>query len=85
MRSGNTSVLHLLTREAADEEKRTLEKETAKWKEIVGDNMRATDEYKMKIAELQQTGPSYVASSFVFLNLSLSCRKRPSNRTQSRD
>ncbi|RDB20981.1 hypothetical protein Hypma_011820 [Hypsizygus marmoreus] len=55
MRSGKTSVLHLLTREAADEEKRTLEKEVTRWKDVATERQKTIDEKDGRIAELEKT------------------------------
>lgn len=56
MRSGKSSILHLITRETADVEKRDLEKERNKWKqraEEVEKILKIKDE---KITEMQGTG-----------------------------
>jgi hypothetical protein len=59
IRSGKSSVLYLLTREAADEEKRIIEKELAQWKDRAKDKDDIIDQNEGKIKELQQTGKPY--------------------------
>ncbi|KDQ60896.1 hypothetical protein JAAARDRAFT_204689, partial [Jaapia argillacea MUCL 33604] len=54
-RSGTTSSLHFLTREAADEEKRALERDLQKWKDAVREKHETTAQKDKRIAELEQT------------------------------
>lgn len=55
-RAGKTSVLHLLTREAADEEKRLLEKELRWWKDVSDEKQQMLTQKDKRIAELEQIG-----------------------------
>lgn len=55
-RSGNSSVLHLLTRDAADEEKRLIEKELVRWKDVSKEKDGIIMDKDSRIAELEQAG-----------------------------
>ncbi|KAG5654124.1 hypothetical protein H0H81_007176 [Sphagnurus paluster] len=54
MRSGNTAVLNLLTREAADAEMRNIQEDLARWKGVANERQRAIAERDVRIAELEQ-------------------------------
>ncbi|KAL0946748.1 hypothetical protein HGRIS_012926 [Hohenbuehelia grisea] len=54
-RSGSSSVLHLMTREAADEEKRLLEQDIARLKENLAEKDRIISQRDKKIGDLLQT------------------------------
>ena len=53
-RSGKSSVLYLLTREAADEEKRAVERDLARLKDIMKEKDATIAENDKRIAELQR-------------------------------
>ncbi|KAK7054635.1 hypothetical protein VNI00_003098 [Paramarasmius palmivorus] len=53
-RSGRTSVLHLITRDAADEEKRMIEQEVAKLRDELADKARVINEKDDLLAEKDQ-------------------------------
>lgn len=53
-REGKTSVLHLMTREDADIEKRSAEEQADYWKGQVDERDRQLEEKKRKIADLKQ-------------------------------
>ncbi|KAG6898470.1 hypothetical protein C0993_006618 [Termitomyces sp. T159_Od127] len=55
MRSGNTTVLNLLTREAADEEKRAVEHEVERWKSVAEQRQREIRQRDARITELERT------------------------------
>lgn len=55
-RSGKTSLLHFLTRDAADEEQRGLENEIHRWKDIAKAKEAIIAEKDRRIAELERTG-----------------------------
>ncbi|KAG6830758.1 hypothetical protein H0H92_014839 [Tricholoma furcatifolium] len=55
MRSGNSTVLNLLTREAADEEKRAVEQEVARWKNIAEQRGREIKQRDERIASLERS------------------------------
>ncbi|KAG6889815.1 hypothetical protein C0995_014292 [Termitomyces sp. Mi166 len=55
MRSGNSTVLNLLTREAADEEKRAVEHEVERWKSIAEQRQREIRQRDKRIEELERT------------------------------
>jgi len=55
-RPGKSSVLHLLTREAADEEQKVLEKELARWQDTSKGKDLTISEQAKRIAELEQLG-----------------------------
>ncbi|KAG6865935.1 hypothetical protein C0991_010436 [Blastosporella zonata] len=61
MRSGNSTVLNLLTREAADEEKRAIEQEVQRWKSANEQKQRDLRQRDEHIATLEQTGASLYA------------------------
>ncbi|KAG5338187.1 hypothetical protein C0989_008036 [Termitomyces sp. Mn162] len=54
MRSGNSTVLNLLTREAADEEKRAVEHEVERWKSVAEQRQREMRQRDARIAELER-------------------------------
>lgn len=60
-RMGKGSVLNLLTREAADEEKRALEKEIDRLKRLTKEKDNIVTQKNTRIAELEQTGMYYTA------------------------
>ncbi|KAJ6525665.1 hypothetical protein B0H19DRAFT_1198288 [Mycena capillaripes] len=53
-REGKTSVLHMITREDADTEKRSAEEQVVYWKEQVDQRDRLLEEKEREIAELKQ-------------------------------
>ncbi|KAJ7685392.1 hypothetical protein DFH06DRAFT_1313700 [Mycena polygramma] len=53
-REGKTSVLHLITREDADTEKRSAEEQVVYWKQQVDERDRLLEEKEQKIADLKQ-------------------------------
>lgn len=53
-RTGKTSILNLITREAADQEQRTMEKELARWKDVAEEKEKRIVEKDQRIAELEQ-------------------------------
>lgn len=55
-RSGKTSLLHFLTRDAADEEQRGLENEVNHWKDIAQAKDAVLAEKDRRIAELERLG-----------------------------
>lgn len=55
-RTGKSSVLYLLTREAADEEKRDLVNEVNNWKDVVQEKDAVIADKNKRIAELEQLG-----------------------------
>ena len=55
-RTGKTSILNLITREAADEEQRTMEKEIALWKDAADEKERRIIQKDQRIAELEIRG-----------------------------
>jgi hypothetical protein len=55
-RTGKTSILNLITREAADEEQRTMEKEIARWKDVAQEKERRIIQKDQRITELEQQG-----------------------------
>jgi hypothetical protein len=55
-RSGKGSVLHLVTREAADEEKRAVERDMARWNALAKEKDETNEQNKRQITELQQSG-----------------------------
>jgi hypothetical protein len=57
-RTGKTSVLNLITREAADEEQRTKEKEITWWKQVAEEKESLLVQKDHRIAELEQQGQS---------------------------
>lgn len=65
MRSGKSSVLHLITREAADEETRELDKEKDKWKQRAEEAEKKLKIKDEKITEMQGTG-MYLAETYDF-------------------
>lgn len=56
MRTGNVTVLQLLTREAADEEIRAIQQEVSQWKEATNEKQRIIQQRDERIAILEQTG-----------------------------
>ena len=56
LHSTSAAVLNLLTREAADEEKKMLEEDVARWKNIADEHKKTIEEHKARIRELQQIG-----------------------------
>lgn len=58
-RSGKGSVLHLVTREAADEEKKTIERDLAKWKALAKEKDEANEQKNKEITELKQSGTPF--------------------------
>ncbi|KAG6909619.1 hypothetical protein DXG01_016401 [Tephrocybe rancida] len=54
MRSGNSTVLNLLTREAADEEKRMVEQEVHRWKSATEQKQRDIKQRDERIATLER-------------------------------
>ncbi|KAF8077736.1 hypothetical protein FPV67DRAFT_1647841 [Lyophyllum atratum] len=54
MRTGDVTVLNLLTREAADEEKRVVQKEVSRWRDLANEKQRAIEERDEKITQLEQ-------------------------------
>jgi hypothetical protein len=60
-RSGKSSVLHLLTREAADEEKRSIEKDLKRWKGVSQEKDAIIADKDKQIAELEQTGGQFLS------------------------
>ncbi|ESK88053.1 hypothetical protein Moror_10794 [Moniliophthora roreri MCA 2997] len=54
-RSGKTSVLHLITRDAADEERKMVEQEVARLKEELAERTRQVKERDELLAEKEQT------------------------------
>jgi hypothetical protein len=57
-RSGKTSLLHFLTRDAADEEQRGLEDQVNRWKDIASAKDAIIAEKEKRIAELERAGSS---------------------------
>jgi hypothetical protein len=55
-RTGKTSVLNLITREAADEEQRTKEKEIIWWKKVAEEKESLLVQKDHQIAELERQG-----------------------------
>jgi hypothetical protein len=55
-RNGKTSILNLITREAADEEQQAMEQEVARWKELAEERKKLMGQKDQKIAELEQRG-----------------------------
>lgn len=49
-------MLHLLTRDAADEEKRLIEKELVRWKDVSKEKDGIIMDKDSRIAELEQAG-----------------------------
>jgi hypothetical protein len=60
-RSGKTSLLHFLTRDAADQEQRGLENEVNRWKDIAKAKDAIIAEKDKRITELERAGSSYHA------------------------
>jgi len=58
-RSGKTSLLHFLTRDAADQEQRALENEVNRWKDIAKAKDAVIAEKDKRITELERAGLSY--------------------------
>ncbi|KAJ3826450.1 hypothetical protein F5880DRAFT_1713603 [Lentinula raphanica] len=58
MRSGKTSVLHLLTREAADEEKRKIENEVLVWRQRLEEAQEIIKEMEQSIKDKTQRAKS---------------------------
>jgi len=56
LHSTTATVLNLLTREAADEEKQMLEKDVLRWKNVADEHKKFIEEHKKRIHELQQIG-----------------------------
>lgn len=54
--TGKASVLHLITREAADEEKRLLQREVERLKQLAEDKQRIIDEKVEIISSMEQIG-----------------------------
>jgi hypothetical protein len=65
IRTGKTSILNLITREAADEEQRMMEKEVARWKDVAEEKEKRIIEKDLRIAELEQRGQSAVFRSLI--------------------
>jgi hypothetical protein len=59
-RSGKTSLLHFLTRDAANEEQRALEDEVNRWENIAKAKDAVILEKDRRIAELERAGSSYL-------------------------
>jgi hypothetical protein len=59
-RSGSGSVLHLVTREAADEEKKTIERDLAKWKALAKEKDEVNEQKNKEITGLQQSGTPFL-------------------------
>lgn len=53
---GKHSILHMITREAADEEQRTLERDIARLREALAEKEQALKEKDGQITELRQIG-----------------------------
>lgn len=53
---GKHSILHMITREAADEEQRTLGRDNAQLREALAEKDQALKEKDNQIAELRQIG-----------------------------
>ena len=56
IRTGKTSILNLITREAADEEQQAKDKEIAWWKTVSEEKENRIIENDQRIAELEQKG-----------------------------
>jgi hypothetical protein len=70
-RTGKTSVLNLITREAADEEQRNIEKEVTLWKRLAEEKELSIGLRDERITELEQKGSWSLKFPILWLNFAI--------------
>jgi hypothetical protein len=84
MHSTSAAVLNLLTREAADEEKKMLEEDVARWKNVASEHKRTIEGLKAMNHESQQIRWCFhISRAVLSLTVFAFHRKRSSVRAES--